>query len=329
MCTAIRFRAESHYFGRNLDLEYSYEESVLITPRNYEFRFRKMPCRKATYAMIGIGIITDGYPLYFDAVNEHGLGIAGLNFPGNAVYHPIDPNKDNIAPYELTPWLLSQCTTVCEAERLLNRSNLLDIPFSSEFPLSPLHWIICDKERCIVVEPLKDGLMIHENPVDVLTNNPPFDYHMHNLKNYMALSCKEPVSSLLPGIKLKSYSRGMGAMGLPGDLSSASRFVRAAFTLHNSFCDTDEASAVGQFFHILSSVEQTQGSVLVGEQYEKTIYSSCCNTDKSVYYYTTYSNRQITAVKLHDHALDSSQLTAYPLITQQQVYTVSPKFKIF
>jgi len=236
MCTAISLNTGKHYFGRNLDLAYHYDERVVIAPRNYVFPFRQLPALSSHYAIIGMATITGGYPLYYDATNEAGLSMAGLNFPDNAVYPPIADGKDNVSPFEFIPWVLAQCETVAQARMLLSRVNLAAIPFSKEIPLSPLHWMIADRESAITVESMADGLHVHDNPIGVLTNNPPFDYHMTNLRNYMALSPSRPRNAFAPGLSLSPYGLGMGAIGLPGDCSPASRFVRAAFTKAHSVC---------------------------------------------------------------------------------------------
>lgn len=319
MCTAITYQTKDHYFGRNLDLEYSYQESVTVTPRNYPFHFRCVKPLDHHHAMIGMATVVDGYPLYYDATNEAGLSMAGLNFPGNAVYQPQKDEMDNVTPFEFIPWILGQCSTVAAALPLLERLNLTEISFNQDFPLSPLHWILADTGCSITIEPTAEGLRIYENPIGVLTNNPPFDYHMHNLKNYLNLTRDEPTNRFAPGIDLTPYSRGMGAMGLPGDLSSASRFVKAAFTKLNSQSGDSESESLSQFFHILGSVAQQNGCVRVGNGYEKTVYSSCCNVDRGIYYYTTYENSQITGVNMHREDLDGNSVAAYPLVTPQQI----------
>lgn len=323
MCTAVAYKTKDHYFGRNLDLEYSYKETVTITPRNYVLQFRKMGKLENHFAMIGMAYIADRYPLYYDATNEKGLSAAGLNFPENADYKPYCEGKDNVTPFELIPWILGQCATVSEAEKLLERINLLNESFSDALPLSPLHWIISDAERSITLESVKTGIKIYDNPVGVLTNNPTFDYHMFNLNNYMSLTKGEPENTIAGengDLKLKIYSRGMGAMGLPGDASSMSRFVKATFVKMNSVSADSEAESVSQFFHILKSVEMQRGCVqLDKELYEITIYSSCCNTDRGIYYYTTYDNSQIHAVDMHRENLQGSTLIAYPLKKEQAI----------
>ena len=324
MCTAATYKTKDHYFGRNLDYEFSYGEMVVITPRNYPFHFRRVEDLKEHYAMIGMGIVSGGYPLYFDATNEKGLSMAGLNFPGNADYKPEEEGKDNVAPFEFIPWILGQCATIAEVRQKLDNMCLASIHFSAEMPSTPLHWIIADKEEAITVECVKEGLKIYDNPVGVLTNNPTFDMQMFNLNNYMHLSNKQPENHFSDKLELSPYSRGMGALGLPGDLSSASRFVKAAFTKMNSVAGYSESESVSQFFHILGSVYQQKGLVWMGkdshgeDQYEITLYSSCCNTDKGIYYYTTYNNSQITGIDMYKEDLGGCDVVSYPLIKEQQ-----------
>lgn len=319
MCTAISLKSIDHYFGRNLDLDCSYGESVIVTPRNYPFVFRRMPEMKTHYALIGMAANANHYPLYFEATNERGLSMAGLNFPGNAAFKEEDPQRDNITPFEFIPWILGQCQTVDQARKLIERIQLIDLAFSPEMPVAPLHWMIADSESSIVVECMKDGLHVYENPVGVMTNNPPFPVHLSVLNNYMSLSPEAPENHFSDQLDLKTYCLGMGSMGLPGDPSSMSRFVKAAFTLHNSRCGKTESSNVSQFFHVLGSVYQQRGiSHVQGDRYEYTLYSSCCNTTRGIYYYTTYENNQITAIDMHKENLDASELRIFPLVMGQQ-----------
>lgn len=320
MCTAITYKTKDHYFGRNLDLEFSYDERVAITPRNYPFQFRNGQDLKTHYAMIGMAFVKGEYPLYYEATNEKGLSMAGLNFPGNADYKMERVGKENIAPFEFIPWILGQCAGIAEVRERLGCMNLVNLSFSKELPLSPLHWMIADREGCITVECVKEGMKIYDNPVGVLTNNPAFDMQMFNLNNYLHLSIEKPVNCFSKELNLEPYSRGMGAMGLPGDLSSASRFVRAAFTKMNSVSGNSESESISQFFQILGAVAQQRGCVHMGEgKFEITIYSSCCNTDKGIYYYTTYENSQITGVDMRKEDLEGKKVIVYPLIKGQQV----------
>ena len=314
MCTAVCYRKNSSYFGRNLDLDRVYGERVVITPRNYEL---KMRCERAIishYAMIGMACVVDDFPLYFEATNEKGLSMAGLNFPENAVYYDFAEGKYNVTPFELVPWILAQCSCIDEAKALLGKINLVNVDFSEQLPLSPLHWMISDNKFSLVVEPLKDGLKIYDDPFEVLTNNPPFEYHYTNVSNYMGLCIGHATSQFRESIPMKNYSLGMGALGLPGDFSSTSRFIRALFVKENSVSEDNEASNVNQFFHILNAVAMPKGCVLATEDFEYTLYSSCCNADRGIYYYTTYNNLEITAVNMHDVDLSSANLYVYGVV---------------
>lgn len=315
MCTAIFHK---RLFGRNLDLEYGYEEQVVILPRNYPLIFRKANSFRAHHAIIGMAAVDQSYPLYFDAMNERGLCMAGLDFPDNAYYPPEQSGLTNIAPFELIPWVLCQCSTIAEAKELLENTHLANIRYSADFPQAPLHWILADKQECIVLEPTEAGLQIYDNPVGVLCNNPPFPYHLHHLTGFQHLSAgAQP--KLFENISLSPYGGGLGAVGLPGDFSSPSRFVKAAFVKSHSHCE--EGKEVTEFFHLLDSVAMPRGSVRVrGNRDEITRYSCCCDMETGCYFYTTYDNRRIQAVNLWRGNLDGVQIEKYSLLKQQDIF---------
>lgn len=327
MCTAITYHTKDHYFGRNLDYETTFGEQVVLMPRKFGLCYKclcdGLLSSDNHYALLGIAVVADKYPLYFDAVNEKGLAMAGLHFVGNAFYeepgipecfeHSIAGEllgaKADIAPYELIPWILSQCDSVKQARELLAQTRLVAVPFNDQLPLSPLHFMIADKECAIVVEPMREGLKIYDNPVGVLTNNPPFSFHLANLNNYMNLTSDAPVNRFSDKLELTPYSRGMGAIGIPGDMSSASRFIRAAFVRANSLSGESEQESISQFFHILGSVEQVRGCVhLEGDKYDITTYACCCNLEKGIYYYKTYEDFKLYAVDMRELDLEGQEL---------------------
>jgi len=319
VCTAISVTADSNYFGRNLDFELSFGEKVIITPRGFEFSFRNGKIIKEHFAVIGMGIESENFPLYFDATNEKGLSMAGLNFPDNAVYTKRIHGADNVASFEFIPWILTQCESVEDARGLLRKINITGEAFNDKLTPSPLHWIIADRNEAVVVEQTKDGIRVYNTPAGVLTNNPTFDMQMFNLTNYMSATAEEARNAFSDKVDLKPYSRGMGGIGLPGDLSSASRFVKTAFLKLNSVFGKTEQEIINQFFHILYSVYQIRGAVKVGDEYEITHYTACCNTDKGIYYYTTYNNSQINAVSLFAENLESDKLICHDLISEQRI----------
>lgn len=320
MCTAATYRTDDFYMGRTLDYEFSYGEEITVMPRNFPLSFRHGGGTDRHYAIIGMAHVADGYPMYYDAVNEKGLGMAGLNFAASARYSEPEDGKQNVAQFEFIPWVLSQFASLGQARSAIEKINLVGTTYDSRYPAAKMHWIIADKSGAITVEPTEGGLKIYDNAPGVLTNEPPFDMQLFNLNNYMRLSPRQPENSFSDAINLGTYSRGMGGLGLPGDLSSMSRFVRAAFTKLNSLSGSGEAESVGQFFHILGSVEQVRGCCEVAQdKYEITIYTSCFNADKGVYYYTTYNNRRITAVDMHRENLDSDSLARYPMLDKEDV----------
>lgn len=320
MCTAATYRTDDFYMGRTLDYEFSYGEEITVMPRNFPLSFRHGGGTDRHYAIIGMAHVADGYPMFYDAVNEKGLGMAGLNFAASARYSEPEDGKQNVAQFEFIPWVLSQFASLGQARSAIEKINLVGTTYDSRYPAAKMHWIIADKSGAITVEPTEGGLKIYDNAPGVLTNEPPFDMQLFNLNNYMRLSPRQPENSFSDAINLGTYSRGMGGLGLPGDLSSMSRFVRAAFTKLNSLSGSGEAESVGQFFHILGSVEQVRGCCEVAQdKYEITIYTSCFNADKGVYYYTTYNNRRITAVDMHRENLDSDSLARYPMLDKEDV----------
>lgn len=315
MCTCITYQNGDFYFGRNLDLDCSFGETVVITPRKFPLNFRHTVSFEGHYAMIGMASLNRIFPLYAEAVNEKGLAMAGLNFPGNAYYRGASElsgeGEDSLelASFEMIPWFLGKCASVDEAEQYLDRLCIVDTAFAQQMPPAPLHWMLADQKRCLVIESVKEGLKVYDNPVGVLTNNPPFDFHLMNLNNYMNLTAKSPENRFSDSVLLRPFAQGMGAVGLPGDASSVSRFVRAAFLKCNSVSEQTEEANVSQFFHILDGVAMVRGSVVTDKgTYDITTYSCCVNVRTGVYYYKTYDDSLIRRTALHDADTESREL---------------------
>lgn len=320
MCTAISIVKNGHFFGRTLDYEKSYGEGVAVTPRRFPFKWRHNEVLQDHYAMIGMATMRDGYPLYYDGMNEKGLCMAGLLFAGNAVYLSPEHGYENVASFEMIPWVLSQCATVAEAKVFLSAVRVTDTPFSKEMPPTPLHWLVADKSGCIVIEPLAEGIKIYDNPVGVLTNNPPFDYHLLHLTEFLQIRDTPPENNVYSCAPLQPYSRGMGGIGLPGDYSSASRFVRAAFVKGHITLGTSHNENIMQFFHALRSVEVPYGCVTLddgGKVY--SLYTSCCDADKGIYRYAGYYDPKIFAVDMHRENLTADAPVWYPFLSQNSI----------
>lgn len=307
MCTAIGLKTEKNYFfGRTLDVCSTHGEQTVIAPRNFPLRFKAEKPLHSHRAIIGTAHVAGGLPLYYEAMNEDGLCMAGLNFPQNAVYHPMDKNKINLAPFEIILYILGSCKTLAEARETLKNINVADISFSESLPHTPLHWLIGDRSGEIAVESIEEGLKVYENPAGVLTNNPPFEKQLFNLKNYAALSPYNPKKGFTEKLDLTPYSRGMGALGLPGDWSSPSRFVRAAFVKFNIIPEKDETS-VRDFLNILDSVKVPNGCVEGDGGFQYTVYSCCCDTENLTYIRKTYGGESFIT-KLTPEDCDKKEL---------------------
>lgn len=307
--------------GRNLDLEYSFGEKVAFTPRNYILNFKHKSCIKHHFAMLGMAYVQEGHPLYAEAVNEKGLVMAGLNFPGNAYYREPEAGADNIAPYEFIPWVLGQYRDIEEAYESLCKINITMTPFSENLPVASLHWMIADRSRCLVVEAEKDGIHIYDNPYGVLTNNPPFSYYLSHMGNYRNISSKDTGNRFSKTVNIPAYGQGLGAVGLPGDFSPVSRFVKAAFLKLNSDAPENESDNISQVFHILDSVAMIRGSVVTEEdRFDITSYSCCINAEKGIYYFKTYDNNAIQAVDMHSSDMDGDIVTTADITGKQQIF---------
>ena len=321
MCTAISDDgAGRHLFGRTLDLERGLGERIVLTPRGYRWELLHEPTLTGQGALLGVALLRGGVPLYYDATNEAGLAIAGLNFAGCAVYRPARQGMHNVASFELIPWLLSRCENVRDARQLLRRTNITPDGFASDLPATPLHWLIADGRGALVAEPTAEGLALYDAPLGVLTNAPGMEYHMTHLSHFMQLGAQPPVNRLCPGVPLAPYCRGMGAMGLPGDFSSPSRFVRAAFARQHTVAGGEGGGAIGRFFHIADAVAQPRGCALTerGEPVY-SVYTSCYDTAAFACYFTTYGCRRIRRVTGRTDAARGSELRMWSMQSDEDV----------
>lgn len=315
MCTAISLNSSRHLFLRTLDLDSSYGEQVILTPRKFALDYRHEKSQREHFSMLGVGCVFDNTPLYYDAFNEAGLAAAALNFPGQAVYFKKKQGLVNVASFELISFVLSRCKNLSEAVELLQRINITDDPFSESLPTTPLHWIIADKSGAAVIESVAGGVKIYENPFGVLTNSPEFSYQTTRLSDFMKVDSKAPENKISAGVNLLYYSGGLGGMGLPGDFSSSSRFVRAVFLKNHSLGD-----GVSHAFDIMDNLSVPRGAVITdnGKPF-MTVYTSVADTDDGVYYFTTADSRIIRAVYLNKCDMDSDSISTFWMSQDEKI----------
>ena len=314
MCTAISMRGAHHIFGRTLDLERSYGEQIAITPKNAPLRFLREGVLESHVPFVGVSCVREGTALYYDAISAAGLAMAALNFPESAVYHAPKEGFYNVASFELIPFILGRSRTMEEALSLLSRCNVTSDAFCADLPPSPLHWLLCDADRSVVVESVVEGLHVYDNPFGVLANEPPFPHHVARARELLHLSPVMPHNTLAPDVKLAPLSRGVGAMGLPGDFSSSSRFLRALFAAAHTESGGTERDEVARFFHVAGTVSVPRGCVRAEDGSSVcTVYTACGCTDTRTYYVSTYARREVRAVTLDGIPEAERGIVTFPL----------------
>ena len=317
MCTGLALETKDglHLFGRNMDIEYSFNQSIIFIPRNFKCVNKSNKKELTTkYAVLGMGTIFDDYPTFADGMNEKELGCAGLNFPVYVSYSKEDiEGKTNIPVYNFLLWVLANFSSVEEVKKALKNANIVDIPISENIPNTTLHWMISDiTGKSIVVEQTKEKLNVFDNNIGVLTNSPTFDWHVANLNQYVGLRYNQVPEFKLGDQSLTALGQGTGLVGLPGDFTPASRFVRVAF-LRDAMIKNDKDSIdLIEFFHILNNVAMVRGSTrTVEEKSDLTQYTSCMCLEKGIYYYNTYENNQINAIDMNKENLDGNEIKTY------------------
>ena len=284
------------YFGRNLDLEYSFGEQVAVTPRRYPLRFHRQPAMERHLALIGMAHVTGGCPLYAEAMNEKGLYMAGLNFPGNAWYDPDPPaDCDAVAPYELIPWVLGSLGRHLEQARArLARFRPLGVPFAPGLPLSPLHWHIADPTGALVLEATREGVFLYDDPGRGADQQPALSPSIGPTSaNTRGSAPGLRKTGWLPGCPFPHFGPGDGRGGpAPATFPPPPAMSKAAFLKLNSPDPGSEEERVVQFFHLLEGVAMVRGSVVTPEGREDiTTYSCCISAGAGVYYYKTYGKQ--------------------------------------
>lgn len=312
MCTGIRFSdgQDNLYLARNLDWTSGYGQQVVLTPTGYAPRSPFAAVGSIEHATIGMGIVEEDTPLYFDCGNDAGLAIAGLNFPGYAAYAsgPVE-GAVNVAAYEFPLWVASQFASVDEVEAALQDVVIVDKPINDKYPSSLLHWIIADATRSIVVEYTSEGMHVFDDDVDVLTNQPGFAWHHENLRNYLNTSPEFPEETVLGRAHLAPFGSGSHMRGIPGDYYSPSRFVRAAYVNAHYPTKGNEEENVSRAFHTLQQVAMVDGCAAMGSgEFEITIYTGLFSSRTSTYYWNTYDDPRIRSVAMAEHPTDGDKL---------------------
>ncbi|WP_377864718.1 choloylglycine hydrolase family protein [Bacillus sp. R86525] len=325
MCTSLTLQTKNgqHLFARTMDFTLDLNQEVIIIPRHYQWNNITGEIINTKHATVGMGINHQGRVIMADGVNEAGMTCATLYFPGFATYSKsIDNNKTNLAPFDFVTWSLTQFNSVKELKKSVDSITFLDIPLPDLGLTPPLHWILADKwGDCIVLEPTNEGLKMYDNSLGVMTNSPEFSWHLQNLRQYIGLKSQPFAPTEWSNVPLSAFGQGSGSMGLPGDFTPPSRFVRAAYGKQNIQGIDSEEKGVSALFHILSNCEVPKGGVITEEgTLDNTIYTSVMCMESGTYYYHTYDCRQIIAIHLFHENLDTDEIKAYPFQRKQKIF---------
>lgn len=331
-CTSFNLKAQNGnvVYGRTLEFALPLKSDLLIIPRNLAIKGRGPDGQEGTgllyttkYGATGANGL--GLPFLVDGINEKGLAAGMLNFPGLAEFQEVSPAEaaNSIASYELVTYILTQFATLDEVKAGLpkikvNRS--IQPVFKSPVPI---HVTVHDSAgNNIVIEYVGGELKITDNPTTIMTNAPTIDWNFGNLAQYATATAQPVPDFTIKGARYAPWSTGGGMNGLPGDLSSQSRFVRAAFLVANAPAFKDADEGLGLAFHILNQFDIPPGAVNTAADaaagggvagYETTEWTAAADLARGIYQIKTYANPDVRQISLQSADLDAKEIRFIPL----------------
>ena len=321
MCTALSFIGGRRFLARNLDHTDSFSEGIAVLPRGYRHPCEIIPTFDSRYAIVGIASVIDGEPLIFDGMNEHGLAIAGLNLPystrlfrrenihsAHQTAKPTSQAKDSnpkerhlIPSFDFMRRILAAFGTVSELRENISSVSLTDEPPRIGIPSPTLHYLVSDGVSSLTLEHTDDKITVYDNPLGVLTNEPPFPCQLSRLESLLPLSPTNPPPRILSDTRISPLSEGLGAVGLPGDFSSPSRFLRAAYIKEHLPSYSDISSTRVAIFELLDAVSIPDGAVDTGGgRFMRTRYSSIMDQSTLTYLVRTPECKSTHTLTLTD-----------------------------
>ncbi|MBY0109850.1 MAG: choloylglycine hydrolase family protein [Candidatus Babeliaceae bacterium] len=337
MCTGIRLIAENGatVYGRTLEFGRAIESQIIIIPRNYAFSGTALSGNpegaqwKSRYAVVGANAL--GVIGVIDGVNEAGLAGGLFYFPGYAEFQEVSYHhgKNSIASWEMMTWILTNFSTVAEVRASLPTININKAILAQWGTQVPVHAIVHDSAgNSMVIEYVQGQLIMHDNILGVITNSPAFDWHETNLRNYVHLTAYNSESIDLGKLQVTPFGQGSGMLGLPGDFTAPSRFVRAAFLSQYAIKPKNEVEARILLFHILDLFDIPLGTVREktenGFVYESTQWTAGADLTHKKYFWHTYKNRNLHMVNLTTCDLESPKPLLIPMDTIEIVKDATP-----
>jgi choloylglycine hydrolase len=338
-CTGITIKPKdgSVIFARTLEFAVDLQSNIIVVPRGKDCVGTapgdKPGLRwKTKYGIVGANAFD--LPVTVDGLNEKGLSVGLFYFPGFAKYQDIKSEDIGkaLAPWELGVFLLGTCSDVKEAVAAARNVRVGDVVQKDMGFVPPVHFIVTDTSgNCVVLEYIGGELKVHVNPLGVMSNSPTFDWHMTNLSNYVTMTSKNIEKIDLAGKEIKGLGQGSGMLGLPGDFTPPSRFVRAVAFSKTALPVEGAKDGVLQAFHILNQFDIPKGAARGIEHGKEvsdyTIWTSAADLKNLRYYFRTYDNSRIRMVDLKAVDLDAKKIKTILMKGEEQIEDVSGKAK--
>jgi choloylglycine hydrolase len=339
-CTGIVLPADDGGYVRARTMEFARDlhSEVIVVPRGYARRGTTPDGSpglswQTRYASVGANAL--GLPVMVDGLNEAGLSVGLFYFPGSAgymSYRRTDAQR-TIAPWELGSWLLDNFADVDEVRARIADISVVPVALAALGTVPPLHYMVSDANgRSLVLEYVDGALRVYNNPLGVLTNSPGFDWQTTNLRNYLFLSPHNPRPGNVGAVEFKPFGEGAGALGLPGDFTPPSRFVRAAFFVQSAVRSASTADAVTQAFHLLNNFDIPMGSVRQqarngrsGPAYEYTLWTSAADMKARRYYFRTYADSRLRMIDLSAMAHSAPSILRFSMAGDEEIRALTSK----
>lgn len=340
-CTGIQLQTKDGTFvsGRTLEFGVFLDSSIIVVPRNYVFvgQTSRGDGKKWKTKYASIGIMLADKEVILDGINEKGLSVGSFYFPGFAKYSVTTAKNQSISmsSSDIMQWIVSQFATVDEVRVAIENNEVAISPvLTPGFPpeIQPFHFVVYDKNgKSLVIEPLDGKLVLYENPVGVMTNSPTFDWHMTNLRNYVALNPNNVPPVSIFGKTFKQLGQGSGMLGLPGDFTPPARFVRAAVFSAIAIPEKSAKKGILQVFHILNNFDIPVG--VARDKHKGVIHSdytmlTVARDSKNIrYYYNSYDDQTIRMIDLSKCDLNAKTIKKISTRSEQPIVNMTSKLK--
>lgn len=316
-------------FGMPLDMDYA------VIPRGYQF-VGQTPLgdgKTWTSKYGAAGVIVFGNLGIMDGINEKGLAIGAFYFPTEAEYTPTTAanQAQSMSAVDFSNWILTSFASVDEVRAAVQKGEAVVAPTLLQgWPkqVQPFHWIVYDKSgKALVIEPVDGKLVLSDNPLGTFTNSPTFDWHMTNLRNYVALNPRDVPPVKIDGDSFQSFGMGNGMLGLPGDFTPPSRFVRAAVFSSTAFKAPNTQEGVFKGFHILNNFDIPVGVARTEENgkpaADQTLLTTMRDPENLRIYFKTYDDQTVRVIDLNKFDLDAKVVKQISTKGKQTVLDVS------